>query len=295
MIKEIQAKKMLLKVKEPRSWFSVSHYMNIYRGCEHHCIYCDSRSECYQVAKFDEDILVKENVLSLLRRELMSKKEKGVIGFGSMSDPYIPLERKYQLTRKALDIVREFKFPAFILTKSDLVLRDLDILIAINKQNYANVVFTITTYDDQIAKVIEPSAPLPSKRFNAMNILAKAGIKVGVMMAPILPFILDNEHNIRKTIELAKENGASFIVATFGVTLRDRQREYYYQKLDEYFPLLKEKYKKTFGNSYFCAINNFDKIRAYFYQTAKEIGMETKMPKYSVKNDCQQVSMFDII
>ena len=237
MVKEIKAKTILIKVKNPNLWFGIDYYINIYRGCMHRCIYCDSRSECYQVNNFEHDIEVKVNAIDLLRKELASKKDKLVIGFGAMSDPYIPIEIEYQLTRKALELLKEFNQGAFILTKSDLVLRDLDLLTDINNRYSAKVAFTITTYDDEVAKKIEPYSPLPSERYKAMRILANAGIEVGIMMSPLLPFILNNEDNIRNIIKQAKENGASFIIPGFGVTLRDRQREYYYQQLDQHYPV----------------------------------------------------------
>ena len=152
MVKKIKAKIILIKVKNPNLWFGIDYYINIYRGCMHRCIYCDSRSECYQVNNFDHDIEVKVNAIDLLRKELASKKDKLVIGFGAMSDPYIPIEKEYQLTRKALELLKEFNQGAFILTKSDLVLRDLDLLTDINNRYSAKVAFTITTYDDEVAK-----------------------------------------------------------------------------------------------------------------------------------------------
>jgi DNA repair photolyase len=295
VVKEIKAKTILIKVKNPNLWFGIDYYINIYRGCMHRCIYCDSRSECYQVNNFDHDIEVKVNAIDLLRKELASKKDKLVIGFGAMSDPYIPIEKEYQLTRKALELLKEFNQGAFILTKSDLVLRDLDLLTDINNRYSAKVAFTITTYDDEVAKKIEPYSPLPSERYKAMRILANAGIEVGIMMSPLLPFILNNEDNIRNIIKQAKENGASFIIPGFGVTLRDRQREYYYQQLDQHYPGLKDKYIKQYGNKYFCQINNIDRIKQLFYLIANEYGLSTDMPTHSTKNSCQQLTIFDII
>lgn len=295
MLKEIESKSILIKAKDPSSWFGVNYYMNIYRGCMHGCIYCDSRSDCYHVENFDQDIAIKKNAIELLRKELSNKKEKGLIGFGSMSDAYIPLEKDYQMTRKALEVIKEFKYPVFILTKSNLILRDLDLLMAINEENYACITFTITCYQDELAKIIEPKAPLPSERFKAMKILSDAGIKVGVMLAPILPFIEDNEDNIKNIIEMAKQNGASFVFPTFGVTLRDKQRDYYYQKLDKYFPNMKDKYIKKYNNKYFCLVDNI-KIKRYFYDIAKANDLSTDMPINKIdKNNCNQLSMFDII
>lgn len=295
MLKEIEPKSILIKSKDPSNWFGVKYYMNIYRGCMHGCIYCDSRSDCYHVDNFDQDISIKKNAIELLRKELSSKKEKGIIGFGSMSDAYIPLEKEYQMTRYALEVIKEFKYPVFILTKSNLVLKDLDLLMDINNDSYATVAFTITCYKDELAKIIEPKAPLPSERFMAMKTLSDAGINVGIMLAPLLPFIEDNEDNIKNIIEMGKKSGASFIVPTFGVTLRDKQREYYYQKLDQYFPSIKDKYIKKYGNQYFCLVDNI-KIKNYFYEIAKQYDISTDMPTdKKIKNNCNQLSIFDII
>jgi len=172
MIHEIEAKKLLITNPHPSYWFGVKYYLNIYRGCMHGCIYCDTRSECYNIDNFDTDISVKTNAIELLKKELSSKRSKETIGFGSASDPYVQIEKKYELTKQALNVVKDFRFPLFLLTKSNLVIRDAEILRQINKQNYACVAFTITTADDNLAKIIEPHAPLPSQRFQAMSILA---------------------------------------------------------------------------------------------------------------------------
>ncbi|MCA9936647.1 MAG: radical SAM protein, partial [Anaerolineales bacterium] len=187
MIKSIEAKVMLAHVKQPDTWFGLKYNMNLYRGCQHQCIYCDSRSECYQVENFS-DILYKENAIELLANELARKRVKGTIGTGSMNDPYMPIEAKIQLTRRALELIARFRFPVHIITKSDLVLRDLDLLRRINEV-YTAVSFTITTADDQLAKRLEPAASPPSARLRAIKILAENGILTGITMMPILPFI----------------------------------------------------------------------------------------------------------
>jgi len=174
MIHEIEAKKLLITNPHPSSWFGVKYYLNIYRGCMHGCIYCDTRSECYNIDNFDTDISVKTNAIELLKKELLAKRFRETIGFGSASDPYVPIEKKYELTKQALEVVKDFRFPLSLLTKSNLVLRDADIISEISKQNYACIAFTITTADDELAKIIEPHAPLPSQRFQAMGILSAA-------------------------------------------------------------------------------------------------------------------------
>ena len=290
MIKEIEAKSILIYNKHPASWFGVHYYLNIYRGCTHGCIYCDSRSECYKIENFDEEISVKTNAIDLLRKELAKKRYKETIGFGSTSDPYVPIELEYELTRKALELAKEYRFPVSILTKSNLVLRDADILCDINSQNYACVAFTITTTDDELAKKIEPGAPLPSKRLEAMAILSSLGIKCGAIMMPMLPFITDNIDNITNLIKKCKENGASFIYPSFGVTLRDRQREYYYEKIGNE---MKNKYQFKYKNYYSCTSSDYNKLKTHFNNLCKELNISTKMPSYDAENRNIQLKMFD--
>jgi len=173
MIEEIQAKSILSRIKND-SYFGLSYNMNLYRGCQHACIYCDSRSTCYQLGDLSH-IRYKGNAIELLNKELYRKRLKGTIGFGSMNDPYMPVERKMQLTRKALEVVKQYRFPVHIITKSNLVTRDIDYLKQISKI-YAAISFTITTVDDELARIIEPNAPLPSKRFEALKLLSENNI-----------------------------------------------------------------------------------------------------------------------
>ncbi|MFL7892139.1 MAG: radical SAM protein, partial [Anaerolineales bacterium] len=217
MITEIQAKTILNHVRQPDTYFGLKYNLNLYRGCQHQCIYCDSRSECYQIENF-ADIHVKINAIDLLKDTLPRKRVRGTIGFGSMNDPYMPIERKYQLCRRALEVIAEHRFPVHIITKSDLVLRDLDLLTQIN-QVYAAISFTITTADDQLARQIEPGAPCSSSRFAAMRALSEAGIHTGITMMPILPYICDTEENITQLVELAHQNGAGYILPWFGMSL----------------------------------------------------------------------------
>lgn len=278
MIEEIRAKKILFHVKYDDPWFGLKYNMNIYRGCQHGCIYCDSRSQCYQIDNFDV-VRVKINAVKLLKKELTSKRKKGTIGTGSMGDPYIPLEKKMKLTREALKVIASNHFPVHIITKGDLVVRDKDILQDINRI-YSAVSFTVTTSDDKLAKKIEPGAPTPSKRFKAMKDLADAGIYTGLTMMPILPFIEDNDANIRDIVEKAGVHGAKYIIPSFAVTLRDRQRAYYYHKLDKLFPGIRKKYETRYGNDYGCSVNNAHRLRTNFKELCRRYGIETKMSKY---------------
>jgi DNA repair photolyase len=285
MIKEIIAKVLLNQVKQPDDWFGLKYNMNLYRGCQHQCIYCDSRSECYQIENFS-DILVKVNAIDLLRNELSRKRVKGTIGTGSMNDPYMPVEAQRNLTSQALQVIAEYRFPVHIITKSDLVLRDLNALHEIN-QVYAAVTFTITTADDILGKKIEPGAPSVSARFRAMQILAENGVLTGVTLMPVLPFLEDNVENIRQIVTRAHESGASYIIPSFGMTLRDRQREYYYRKLDQLFPGLRREYEKEFGHQYRILANNTTELEQEFHALCDRFGIASRIPQFHPEQGMQ--------
>ncbi len=279
MIKEITARTLLSSSKQPDPWFGIKYNMNLYRGCQHQCIYCDSRSECYQIENF-ADILVKVNAIELLDRELSKKQVKGTIGFGSMNDAYMPLEASRQLTRRALEVIARRQFPVHLLTKSDLVLRDLELLKQIS-QVYAAVSFSITAADDHLGKQVEPGAVLVSRRYAAMRTLAQEGVLTGVTMMPVLPFLEDNEENITRIVQLAAENGASYILAAFGVTMRDRQRAYFYEKLDELFPGVRAKYEQRYGERYECSDPQAAQLGSLFSKLCAKYGVATKMRFYN--------------
>lgn len=251
MIREITAKTILITVKRIDPWFGLKYNMNLYRGCQHRCIYCDSRSECYQIEDFDGEVLVKVNAVEVLRKELARKRVKGLIGTGSMNDPYMPLEAERQLMQGALQAIADYRFPVHIMTKSSLVLRDLDILTEIARI-FATISFTITTIDDELGKKLEPGAALVSERFHAMEELAKAGIQTGVTMMPILPFIEDTVENVTAIVERAHACGATYFIPWFGMSMRDRQRAHFYERLDRLFPGVREKYERRFGLRYGC-------------------------------------------
>ena len=290
MIKEIQAKVLLSYVKQPDPWFGLRYNMNLYRGCQHQCIYCDSRSECYQIDNFNHEVLIKANAIELLRKELARKRNKGTIGTGSMNDPYMPLEREVNLTGRALEVIAQFRFPVHIVTKSDLVLRDLDTLCDIGRV-YAAVSFTITTAHDELGHKLEPGAPLVSDRFKAMRVLADHGILTGVTMMPILPFIEDDVENITAILEQAHEHGAAYFIPWFGMSLRDRQRVYYYRKLDALFPGLRQRYERTYGDSYHCAAPNADRLAEMFHELCSRYGIATHITPYEPET-ATQLSLF---
>lgn len=277
-------------MKQPDDWFGLKYNMNLYRGCQHRCIYCDTRSECYQIEDFDHEILYKENAIKLLRKELATKRVKGVIGLGSMNDPYQPIETELQLTHQALEVIAEFGFPLHIITKSSLILNDLEILKKINRI-YATVSFTITTVDDSLAKILEQGASSPSERYRAMNILSDNGIQVGISLMPVLPFIEDNLENITTILEQAHRAGVKYIIPAFGMTMRDRQREYFYGKLDEHFPGLKQKYIQKFGENYSCSADNLQELKNTFDDLCRKFDISPKIIPF--RSDVgEQLSLF---
>ena len=289
MPRTIPAKTILSKVKNgPDPWFGISYNMNLYRGCQHQCIYCDSRSECYQLDDL-ADIRLKENALQILEKELKSKKSRGTIGFGSMNDPYMPVEKNEELVRGALKLLIRFNFPAHILTKSNLITRDIDLLQQLSK-NYAAASLTITTADNELAKIIEPGAPLPSQRFDAIQQLAGAGIYTGVMLMPLLPFINDEPDDVERLIIRSKEAGAKYILFSPGLTLRKGSREYFYEKLDQHFPGIKQKYIAEYGDKYSCLSKQANSLVATVSGLCKKLGLLTKMDFFE-ENKANQLSI----
>jgi len=267
----IKTKTILSKVKYGNDWYGIDYNMNLYRGCCHGCIYCDSRSNCYHIDNFDV-VKGKENALYILEKEL-SKYKRGIVGIGSMSDTYNPYEKEYEQTRGALKLINKYNFGVSIDTKSDLILRDLDILKEINNKNNVIVKFTITTFDDDLCKIIEPNVCCSSKRFEAIKKLSDAGIYTGIMLNPVLPFITDNEENIKNIVRMAYESGAKFIHTYMGMTLRDNQREYYLDKLDKNFEGLKERYIIQFGSNYNCITPDYMRIYRLFKNECNKYGI----------------------
>lgn len=275
----IETKTILSKLRERDPWFGITYSMNLYRGCQHGCIYCDTRSECYGIGDISQ-LSVKRNALDLLPKELYGKrKAKATIGTGSMNDPYMPAERELQLTRNALRIIARHKFPVHIITKSDLVERDTDVLQELSK-TYAAVSFTITCADDGLSKKTEPYAPVTSARYKAMKALAGKGIYTGVTLMPVLPFINDREENIGSVIRCARDSGASYILPLFGVTLRKGSREYFYRALDNDFPTIKARYCSQFGDRYECYSPDYRKLSDMFLNLCTRWGIDTEMRFY---------------
>lgn len=289
MPRSITAKTILSSYGKPDPWFGITYSMNLYRGCAHQCVYCDSRSLRYGIDDFSE-ILVKENAIDLLRDELRRKRRKGTIGTGSMNDPYQPIERSRRLTRRALEAIAERRFPAHALTKSDLVTRDADVWHEIGK-TYAAVSFSVITADDDLARKIEPGAASPTRRLTAMAELSKQGVYTGVLLMPVLPFLTDDAEQIRDLLRRAADAGARYALPAFGMTLRDRQRAYFYDMLDRHFPGTRERYERQFGERYEAHAPNGRELERVFRETAERLGVPTAMRFY--EDDLpKQLSLF---
>ena len=247
------------------------HGMNIYRGCSHGCIYCDSRSRCYQFTHLFEDIEVKQNAPELLEKALASKRKKCMIGTGAMSDPYMHCEEQLGLTRKCLEIIKRHGFGVAIQTKSDRILRDIDLLDEINRETKAVVQMTLTTYDDELCRIIEPKVCNTRRRIEVLEEMKTRGIPTVVWLSPILPFINDTEENIRAIMEECVRVGVKGVICFgMGLTLREGDREYYYAALDKHFPGLKKKYIERYGNAYNLPSPNERQLFKIFNEICRE-------------------------
>jgi DNA repair photolyase len=254
-----------------KSILSSSNGMNIYRGCTHGCIYCDSRSSCYHTPVPFENIEVKENALELLEIALKSKRNKCMIGTGSMCDPYMPLEKSLCYMQKSLELIEKYGFGVTVITKSDLILRDLDTIERINKKTKAVVQITLTTYDDELCKIIEPNVCVTSKRVEVLKECYKRNIPTVVWFSPFLPYINDNFENLCGLLDYCISTRVKGILNFgIGLTLREGNREYFYKKLDEHFSGLKNRYIKEFGNRYEISSSKNDELMSYFYSVCRK-------------------------
>lgn len=248
--------------------------MNLYRGCQHGCIYCDARSHCYQMQHAFEDIEVKENALVLLEDALKRKRKPCMIGTGAMTDPYIPLERELKMMRGALVLIDKYGFGVALQTKSCDVLRDMDLLQSINSKTKAVVQMTLTTWDDDLCRIIEPGVCVTSQRFEALKRFRDAGIPTVVWLCPILPFINDTEENITGILGMCAEAQVKGVINFgMGLTLRSGNREYFYQQLDRHFPGLKEEYIRRYGNAYEVPSPDGQKLMGLYHAICEETGM----------------------
>ena len=259
---------------ESKGILTAKNGMNLYRGCSHGCIYCDSRSRCYQFTHDFEDIEVKSNALELLEDALRRKRKKCMIGTGSMTDPYVPLENELEHVRKTLMLVERYGFGFTVITKSDLILRDLDLLKRINEKTKCVVQMTLTTYDEELCKKIEPGVCTTRRRFEVLKAMRDAGIPTVVWLCPVLPFINDTEENLRGILNYCVEAGVRGVLCFgMGLTLRDGNREYFYEQLDRLFPGMTERYMREFGNSYICSSPRNGRLMKLFHRTCEEAGI----------------------
>lgn len=285
---------------EAKGILSSNNGMNIYRGCTHGCIYCDSRSKCYGFTHEFEDVEVKMNAPELLERALKSKRKKCMIGTGAMCDPYLHAEEELRLTRRCLELISQYEYGIAIQTKSTRILRDLDLLREINRKAKAVVQMTMTTYNEELCKIIEPDVSTTRERFDALLQFKKAGLPTIVWLTPILPFINDTEENIRGILDYCIEAGVKGIICFgMGVTLRDGNREYFYRALDKHFPGIKNKYIKTYGNAYNLPSPDSERLLQIFRKLCKENGImyhtqECFQYLYEFPEKYTQMSLFDI-
>lgn len=276
-IETVPAKTIVTRTKSSE-WFGTDYNMNLYRGCCHGCIYCDSRSDCYRIDHFDQ-VRIKENALQIVRDDLRRKVKPGVVGTGSMSDPYNPYERELEATRHALELLAAFGFGAAIATKGTLITRDIDILQEIRAEMPVVCKLTITTCDDALSRRIEPGAPLSSERFHALAQLIESGLFAGILLMSVLPFLEDTPENVLGIIARAAQCGAKFIYPAFGMTLRENQREWYLAKLDALFPGegLRAQYERQYRRDYRCVSRRAKELWGLFSKACEEAGILYQM------------------
>ena len=261
----VKTKTIMTKSDQGNRWFGIDYHMNLYRGCSYGCIYCDSRSDTYHIKDFDV-IKSKENALEILEKELASKNQKGVVSFGTLSDPYNEMEKKYKITRKALELIQKYGFGVSIDTKSDLILRDIDILKEIQKKNNVIIKISIATSKTDLARFLEPNVVSPKKRFEIVKKLRKNGIYAGVLMMPVLPFVTDDVDNIKEIVRLASRSDAKFIYTKMGMNLRSNVRDYYYEHMDKKYKGLSNKYKELYQENTTCNPLNYPNLLQTFVQ-----------------------------
>ncbi len=283
---------------QAKSILSASDGINVYRGCTHGCIYCDSRSSCYGIDHEFTDVAVKENAPQLLEAALRSKRRRCMIGTGAMSDPYMPLEKELRITRRCLELIRQYDFGAAVQTKSDLVMRDIDLLQEINHSTKAVVQMTLTTADDDLCRILEPNVCVTSRRFEVLCEMKKAGIPTVMWMCPILPYINDTEENILALVDYAARAGCYGILAFgIGLTLRDGDRQYFYSALDRHFPALKERYIQCYGDSYDVPSPRARQLWEVFTSACRKAGIEYDTDRILAYlhefPESEQLSLFD--
>lgn len=286
---------------EVKGILSAQNGMNLYRGCTHGCIYCDARSTCYQMQHAFEDVEVKKNGPELLEQALRRKRKRCMIGTGAMSDPYQPLEKELRLTRRCLELIDEYGFGLAIQTKSDLILRDLDLLKSISRKTKCVVQITLTTSDEDLCRILEPGVCTTKRRIEVLRILKEEGISTLVWMTPILPFLNDTKENIEEILNAcAREKVYGIMNFGIGLTLRDGDRQYFYRKLDQHFPGLKQRYVETYGNAYELPVPEEKKLMAFLIDFCRKNKMEWRseelfayLHRFEDRQEGKQLSLFD--
>jgi len=266
----IEAKTIVTNATSNRNYMAFDYVMNIYRGCSHGCIYCYARSNYYEKNGNFDIVRAKKNALEIIRNDLRRKIETGIVLTSGMSDPYNPQEKEYKLTRNALELINAFSFGICIFTKSNLVTRDTDILQDIKEHSPVNISFSITCYDDDTSKKIEPFAAATSERFKAIEHFANNGLISGVLLDPMLPYITDTKENVLEMVKKAKYHGAKYIYLATEVTMADIQREYFLQEAEKLYPRISEKYKERFKNYYHCRSPHQRKLQAIFAEECEK-------------------------
>ena len=287
--------------KEAKGILSARHNMNIFRGCTHGCIYCDSRSSCYRIMHDFEDVEVKSNAPELLEAALSKKRYKCMINTGSMCDPYIPLEKEIRYTRRCIEIIDKYGFGFSVLTKSDGVLRDLDLFRSIHSKAKCVVQMSLTTYDEDLCKIIEPAVCTTKERFAVLDAMRAEGIPTVVWLDPLLPYINDTEENMRGILDYCiKAKVYGIVTWGVGLTLRSGSRDYFYRCLDKHFPGLSEKYHRKYGCSYEIASDNNDGIMRMFRDTCEKHGIVHDrdavfryLGSFPRRDTAQQLTLFD--
>ncbi len=286
---------------EVKGILSAQNGMNLYRGCTHGCIYCDARSTCYQMQHAFEDVEVKKNGPELLEQALRRKRKRCMIGTGAMSDPYQPLEKELRLTRRCLELIDEYGFGLAIQTKSDLILRDLDLLKSISRKTKCVVQITLTTSDEDLCRILEPGVCTTKRRIEVLRILKEEGINTLAWMTPILPFLNDTKENIEGILDAcAREKVYGIMNFGIGLTLRDGDRQYFYRKLDHHFPGLKQRYVETYGNAYELPVPEEKKLMAFLIDFCRKNKMEWRseelfayLHRFEDRQEGKQLSLFD--
>ena len=274
----IPAKHILIRSKST-AWFGTDHTVNLYRGCCHGCLYCDSRSDCYRNPDFDR-VTAKSDALRILRDELARKVRPAFIGMGAMSDPYNPFEEELLLTRHALELIDAYDCGVSVDTKSDLIVRDIDLYQSIQAHSPVICKITVTTVDEELAAKVEPRAPSPARRLEAIRKLAEAGLFCGVLLMPVLPFLEDRPEQVLSVVDRSADAGAKFIYSGFGVTMRQGQREYFLRELDRAFPgeHLSRRYLARYGDRYRCPSPRARELWEVFTARCRERGLLYQMP-----------------